>query len=130
MGLEELRVVPPALVRGIEFDGFLEFVPFKLYDWVILLTVSVILGEECLGFGITAVSKEPARGFGHGPDDEGDKSSRNALEDERKAPLHIALDLFSSKGDSSSRNTTNGVSLTSPIHTRKRMYLPPNQPQL
>ncbi len=102
VGLEEARVIIPALVRGIEFDGLFEFVPFEFDDWVVLNTVTVVLGQESLGLCVTAVGEEPARGLGQEPDGEDNDTGGEALEDERKTPLEIAVNLLGTEGNSRS----------------------------
>jgi len=106
VGLEKSRVIPPALIRRVEFDSFLELNPLEFDDWVVFFTISMVLGQEGLGFGVTTVGDEPTRRLGQEPDDEDDDTSRNALEDERKAPLEIAIDLLCSEGDGSSGDGT------------------------
>ncbi|CAG8643614.1 2892_t:CDS:2 [Acaulospora colombiana] len=102
VGLEELGVVPPALVRRIEFDTILEFLPLELDDWVVLLAITVVLGQEGAGLSITTVGEKPAGRLRKEPDGEDDDTSGDALEDQRKTPLHVILDLLGSEGDGGS----------------------------
>jgi hypothetical protein len=104
VGPEELGVVPPALIGGIELNGLFEFVPFKLNDRVVLDSVSVVLGQEGLGLLITTVGEEPARRFGQEINGEDDNASGEALEDEGKAPRKVRLDLLGTEGYSGSCN--------------------------
>lgn len=99
VGLDESGVVIPALVRGIELDGILEFLPFQFDDGVVLDSVSVVLGQESLGLGIATIGKEPARGFGEEPDGENNNTGWETLEDEGQAPLKVAVDLLGTESD-------------------------------
>ena len=99
MGLDELGVIPPALVGTVELDRFLELLPLELDNWVALDTITMVLGQESLGLGIAAVGQEPTRRLWKQENGEDDNASWDALQGERKTPRQVVSDLGRSEGD-------------------------------
>ncbi|KAG8810460.1 hypothetical protein FRC18_004044 [Serendipita sp. 400] len=62
----------------------------------------MVFGQEGLSLSITSIGQEPARRLGKEPDGENDDTSGDALEDEGKTPLEVAVDLLGTEGDGSS----------------------------
>lgn len=102
LGLEELRVVVPALVSTVNGDSLLEFLPLELDERVVRIATTVEAGQESTGLLVALVSEKPARGLRKEPDATDDDEGRNTLEDERETPGEIRLDLLGAKGDAGS----------------------------
>lgn len=103
-GVEELRVVPPALVSTVERDTLLEFNPFEFDNGVVGVARTVEADQEVAGIVVTAGSHQPTGRLGQEPDGQDDDHGRSSLEDEGKTPGEVAVDLSAAEGDTGGRD--------------------------
>lgn len=103
-GVEELRVVPPALVSTIESNTLLEFNPFEFDDGVVGVARTVEAGQEGTGIVFTASGHQPTRRLRQEPDGADDDEGRSSLEDEGETPGEVAVDLSAAEGDTGGRD--------------------------
>ena len=103
MGLIFLDVTH-SLVSTVNLYLLLKFRILKLYDGILLIACTVVLGEECKCFLIAPLRHEPTGRFRNEHGAANDDKRWRALKDKGKTPCPIIRHLLSCECDTSSRN--------------------------
>ena len=91
---------------AVKGDGLLDFVVLELDEGVLVVAVSVVVGEGAEGIGITALADEPSRRLGAEPHEENLSDGGETLEDGRETPCPRRLDAESAVGGPCSDDST------------------------
>ena len=106
LGAPQLRDTRAPLGLKLELDGLLDLNELIANQFIVLVSVGVVLGEDLKRFLVTVTGDEPPGGFRNKPDGQQHDGSRSSLEDRWNTPTPGAVDVEGAIGGPGSDDGT------------------------